>query len=185
MGRKMLSKPEQGLYWCGCCKNLLPKECFSESKSRSTGVRANCKTCSSAKAQAWNEANRDRHYENIRKYRAKASAKQTAELWRVKNRERLNAYMNQWRNQNSYAVFHRGRVRANRAIPPWANLQKIAEIYQTSKLKELVSGVKHHVDHVVPLNGRNVCGLHVENNLQILSAKDNWLKRNKFEEPAA
>lgn len=185
MGRKMLSKPEQGLYWCSGCKTLLPKECFSASKSRSTGVHSHCKACGSARAQAWNEENRDRHSENLRKHRAKESAKETASTWRAENRVHLNSYMKEWRKQNSYAVFSRGKVRASRAIPPWADLQKIAEIYEMAKRKQVETGVQHHVDHKVPLNGKNVCGLHVESNLQIISAKENWSKRNKFEEHVA
>lgn len=59
------------------------------------------------------------------------------------------------------------------ATPPWANLTKIREIYRGCP--EL-----YHVDHIVPLQGDLVCGLHVENNLQYLTIKDNLKKSNKF-----
>lgn len=59
------------------------------------------------------------------------------------------------------------------ATPSWANLNKIKEIYSKCP-------VGYHVDHVIPLVGSNVCGLHVENNLQYLTAKDNLQKSNKF-----
>ena len=58
--------------------------------------------------------------------------------------------------------------------PSWANLLVIKEIY-----KNCPAG--HHVDHIVPLHGRLVSGLHVENNLQYLTAEDNLKKHNKFE----
>ena len=61
-----------------------------------------------------------------------------------------------------------------KAIPKWANLEKIKEIY-----KQCRKG--YHVDHIIPLRGSNVCGLHVENNLQILKARDNILKSNRLE----
>lgn len=58
-------------------------------------------------------------------------------------------------------------------VPLWANLDKIKEIY--SKCPE-----GYHVDHIIPLQGTLVSGLHVENNLQYLTAKDNLEKHNKF-----
>lgn len=57
--------------------------------------------------------------------------------------------------------------------PPWANLEKVKEIY-----KNCPEG--YHVDHIIPLNGVKVSGLHVENNLQYLLAKDNMSKGNKY-----
>ena len=59
------------------------------------------------------------------------------------------------------------------AIPKWSNLKKIKEIY-----KNCPKG--YHVDHIVPLKGVNVCGLHVENNLQYLTAQENISKGNKL-----
>ena len=60
-----------------------------------------------------------------------------------------------------------------KATPKWANLEKIKEIYLNCP-----SG--YHVDHITPLTNKNVCGLHVESNLQYLTAKENMKKSNKF-----
>lgn len=59
--------------------------------------------------------------------------------------------------------------------PRWADIKTISLIY--SNCPE-----GYQVDHVVPLNGINVCGLHVENNLQYLTVEDNLKKSNKFED---
>jgi len=67
---------------------------------------------------------------------------------------------------------HRRKEILNR-IPKWANLEKIREIYQKRKKG-------YHVDHIIPLRSPIVCGLHVENNLQYLKAKDNLSKGNNF-----
>jgi hypothetical protein len=60
-----------------------------------------------------------------------------------------------------------------RQTPKWANRAKIREIYVNRP-------EGYHVDHIVPLRGKNVCGLHVENNLQYLPALENMKKHNKF-----
>ncbi len=68
----------------------------------------------------------------------------------------------------------RARLRKlKKATPKWANLDKIKEIYINCP-----NG--YEVDHVIPLNGSVVSGLHIENNLQYLSVKDNRMKSNSF-----
>jgi hypothetical protein len=75
---------------------------------------------------------------------------------------------------------HMSNLRRSRKIcatPKWANLAKIRKIYA-----ECPEG--YEVDHIVPLAGRTVCGLHVEHNLQYLTPRENQAKKNKWSDHA-
>jgi hypothetical protein len=62
----------------------------------------------------------------------------------------------------------------------WANRSKMLEIYRECRRLNGLGGEKYHVDHIVPLLGKRVCGLHNEFNLQILTATANQRKSNRF-----
>ena len=66
------------------------------------------------------------------------------------------------------------------ATPPWADRVKIDRKYLQSEAKTLLTGDKHNVDHIIPLRGKNVCGLHVETNLRVITATDNMAKGNRI-----
>jgi 5-methylcytosine-specific restriction endonuclease McrA len=72
-----------------------------------------------------------------------------------------------------------------RSIPKWANESKIREIYEQCSEINRVSSEKHVVDHIIPLQGKNVCGLHVDYNLRIITAQENATKANKLLEEFA
>jgi len=72
--------------------------------------------------------------------------------------------------------------RAKEAAPKWlteAHYDEMLAFYTQAKQLELFDGVPRHVDHIVPLQGDNVCGLHVPWNLQILTADQNISKGNR------
>jgi 5-methylcytosine-specific restriction endonuclease McrA len=69
-----------------------------------------------------------------------------------------------------------------RATPAWLSQtqkQDIEGIYGSARLITESTGVLHHVDHIVPLNGREVCGLHVAWNLRVIPWQDNLRKSNR------
>lgn len=81
---------------------------------------------------------------------------------------------------DSLSASMRRRVKQAYATPDWRDKQAIQEIYEKrSKLCE-ESGEAYHVDHIIPIQGEFVCGLHVADNLQIISAKENIAKSNNF-----
>jgi 5-methylcytosine-specific restriction endonuclease McrA len=65
-------------------------------------------------------------------------------------------------------------------MPAWANVIEIRNIYKKAKQLTYETGIKHEVDHIIPSNHPLVCGLHVENNLQILTEHENIKKSNSF-----
>jgi len=67
-----------------------------------------------------------------------------------------------------------------KATPKWADLEKIKTIYQEAARLETFTGIPMHVDHVVPLGSKIVCGLNCEQNLQILTKSENIAKRNRW-----
>jgi hypothetical protein len=72
------------------------------------------------------------------------------------------------------------RVAKMRRTPPWADLEMIRLVYREAAERSAEEGVEYHVDHVVPLQGEVVSGLHVHTNLQILPAVVNMKKGNRF-----
>lgn len=77
------------------------------------------------------------------------------------------------------AKLARRRATKRRAAVDWANAEKLQWFYAEAQRISATTGMTYHVDHIVPLTSRKVCGLHNEFNLQILPAFDNLSKGNK------
>ena len=67
-----------------------------------------------------------------------------------------------------------------RATPTWANKHLIEEKYRECAEMSYSTGIPHHVDHIIPIQGRKVCGLHTHENLRVIPATDNLKKSNRF-----
>lgn len=114
--------------------------------------------------------------------------------WKVRNRERVLADHSRYYRENAasegaarrarrqaepwkHAEEQRRRSMAQKqATPPWADREAILAMYREAARRTIETGVRHSVDHIVPLRGKDVCGLHVESNLQILTFAENASK---------
>ena len=77
-----------------------------------------------------------------------------------------------------YASVAKRRATKLQAIPSWANKEHINSIYLLASINRK-AGLDVHVDHIVPLQSKWVCGLHCESNLQLLHSSDNIAKGNR------
>lgn len=114
---------------------------------------------------------KQRYYKNHERELARTRAK-----W-AKNPDVVRARNLDWiRRQPRYWTFAAAKRRAalRQAIPAWADLKAIKEFYAACP-------PGYHVDHIHPLQGKTVCGLHVLENLQYLTAEENLKKFNRLE----
>ena len=80
-----------------------------------------------------------------------------------------------WDSAISRKRYHRNAYKAAKSqrTPVWADIERIKEIYN-----DCPEG--YEVDHIIPLRGKFVSGLHLESNLQYLTKRDNYIKRNNY-----
>jgi hypothetical protein len=120
--------------------------------------------------------------------RAKPGAKERAtvlsKLWAERNPDRVKAGARRWYQRHlEHARLQLAIAQATRRrrYVSWANVEAIAELYARAALLTRTTGRSHVVDHIIPLKGRMVSGLHVENNLRIIERSENARKSNKWE----
>ncbi len=119
-----------------------------------------------------------RYYERNRELVLARAASQSVEATRE--------YKRAWKSRNPDYVQLGVNVRRRRlrnASPPWLTAEhklQIREMYLAARRLTRDTGVKHVVDHIVPLRSNEVCGLHVPWNLQILTHIENSSKGNRL-----
>lgn len=121
--------------------------------------------------------------------------------WASDNRERSNAIKKRytetfraehnqrclrWHKENpgkSRAVAMKRHCAKKQRTPVWLSpdqLKEIDEIYERAAQIQQLTGIETHVDHIIPLQGKNVSGLHAPWNLRIISGRANRKKHNKY-----
>jgi hypothetical protein len=116
---------------------------------------------------------REYHAQNAGRRSEVEKARYIADSDRIKRRTK------EYRDANKHKVMAwNGKRRAlvAQATPTWADIDLIAAAYRLASDLTASTGVIHHVDHVIPLKGKTVCGLHVQSNLAVIPAVDNLRK---------
>jgi len=117
-------------------------------------------------------------YDNWTEYDAIGGVKSCMDCKSAYRKKRASVVEHRVRSNEMSA---RARFRDKRVTPTWADLDEIRLFYKEATiLNEKHGRGMYHVDHIIPINGDNVTGLHVANNLQILKASDNMKKSNNY-----
>ena len=170
---------------CTRCGEVKDESEFYKQKASKDGLQPVCKSCLKnyyqqnkekilACQKNYCQQNKDKvsayhaqHYEQNKDKRLAYQAQYTEE-----NRPRLLAIQAQYRRSVSPL-----------STPEWLDAEHWAEMeaeYALSLWCSEVMGEKYHVDHIVPLKGKKVCGLHVPWNLQVIPAAENIRKKNNL-----
>jgi hypothetical protein len=133
----------------------------------------------------WSRENPGKMRAASRKYYARNSVRRNAEnkQYRAQNPEKERVRKARWIANNPEKT--RAMAAARRAAksfrtPVWADLKAIELVYAEAARLTTTTGILHEVDHVIPLRGAKVSGLHVHGNLQILTESENMAKGNRF-----
>ena len=172
-------------YCPGCkCEHSISK--FGKHRRNKDGLQSYCKTYSnkmhsewvsrnkekeSRRVLKWRAANKDKCSVSYKKWHASPKGKIFTKLWSRKNAHKLNAK----NAKRRAAKLHR--------IPKWLTKSDWIEInwaYAIAKQMTKETGELHHVDHIIPLLGKNISGLHCPQNLKVILAKENLQKGNRY-----
>jgi hypothetical protein len=194
---------------CSKCKLTKETSCFAKHKLRKDGLHNECKQCVAGRdkirrtvlEKELKEKSKNYYVENkesillkAKEYRENNADKisEYQKEYATSNRQKLKKYLSIYikkhreTNRDLYAAKDAKRRAAKlQALPPWLTpeqLEQIKELYTIAQMFKLYTGEEYHVDHIVPLQGENVCGLHVPWNLQVIPAKENLSKSNKLQE---
>jgi hypothetical protein len=173
---------------CTHCNQVKPFEAFYASSTHKSGYASWCKVCESERSKAKTQRNRNARLAKAKQWRDANKDKQTAatQAWRKSNPERTAAMYRYWAERNRDKVnanwMKRDAAKKSRT-PSWLtedDYWMIEQAYDIAAKRKEALGISFHVDHIVPLQGKTVSGLHVPWNLQVIPAKLNQQKSNHF-----
>lgn len=180
---------------CSKCKIEKQSSDFYANKRMKDGLNTFCIACHKADNNARKRIKRaDPEFKSQelawkRLYRERTVEQRAAYMseWRRQNADKLSTYGKEYRSKNKERCNYLCQLRKislMQRTPPWLtedDLWIIEQAYELASLRTKMLGFQWHVDHIIPLRGKNVSGLHVPSNLQVIPATENQKKTNKFE----
>jgi thiol-disulfide isomerase/thioredoxin len=175
---------------CASCKLEKSVSNFRWNKTR---YESWCSDCKKIHRKEWYQKNRESELQKAKDYHKQTyhlkkehKIKKTNE-WIKNNPEKYKVYAKRCYEKNKLTIFaYQALIRAKKrnAVPKWFDSVKdeVQKIYIEARKKTIETGIPHEVDHIIPLINDYVCGLHVPNNLQVLTRFENRSKQNKFKE---
>lgn len=180
---------------CNKCQLVKPVESFYANKRMKDGLNTFCKDCHKADNIARKAKDRadpefcaaELAYK--KQYRERTVAQRAAYMaeWRSVNRSRVQQYSKIYREANKAKynfLCQKRKIDLLKRTPAWLSDDDawlIEQAYELAALRTQMLGVEFHVDHVLPLRGKKVSGLHVPQNLRVVTWLENQRKTNKFE----
>lgn len=138
-----------------------------------------------AYAKAYRYSDHTAALERERQWREANGSAEKGRRWRELNAEREKERLARWARENRPRMRQKNaerRARKLRATPAWADHGAIHGYYEEAVRLTAETGIPHEVDHIVPLKGANVCGLHVQCNLRVVTRTVNRSKNNRMVE---
>lgn len=141
---------------CITCKNEKSIKYFHKDKTKKDGYNPRCKDC--------------------------------MKIYYINNRYNIIKYNTSYNKSDAYRKYQREyhlhydsnkRAIQLHATPFWSEIDEIKELYKQSAILNSISDEFYHVDHIVPLKSKVVCGLHCISNLRIILASENISKGNR------
>lgn len=175
--------------WCIACHNVKKKAYYDANRDKMNALTKQWREVNKPAVKIYNKQyyknNSDKIKLSTKHYRETNidKLKEYFKKHRETNACKIKQYYRKWRKVNlaQYSAYQKTRRRRCRqATPPWANPEAIRQIYLRAQQISKETGIQHHVDHIIPLKGKLVSGLHVESNLAILVGTENIRKSNQY-----